>query len=271
YDESSVCPGNSIALYIVPDALHFLAYLLVLYFMRNPSCERSEHLMERSFLQTSRTTDWPLEHRKLVKTLLAFLWFCLIWFCASVAIHILHIFVHRNFFYIFKPPSDEWKWFLITLTVATLSLNDLVCAAIVTSYSVHCQLNIFYITNLCRSMTEKRIDFQEFYKRVEESRKFVDYLNSDQALCVSPLIVNFSCRALVAIYAITRQAEGWQVKTQISILFCFLLWICLLILPLMQGFRLTDACTSLQELGHLLRSRPFGYQDAPQENLDSLL
>ncbi|RWS11248.1 uncharacterized protein B4U79_14579 [Dinothrombium tinctorium] len=55
--ERNLCPGNLIALYVLPDLLHFIAYLLVLYVMRNPESERSENLMERSFLQTSRTTN----------------------------------------------------------------------------------------------------------------------------------------------------------------------------------------------------------------------
>lgn len=55
-DETLKCRGNFFAMYLIPDVLHFFAYLFILHLMRTPESERLENLMERGFLQTSRTT-----------------------------------------------------------------------------------------------------------------------------------------------------------------------------------------------------------------------
>ena len=55
------------------------------------------------------------------------------------------------------------------------------------------------------------------------------------------------------------------------VLISSLLWLTLLSVPVIQAVRLTNCCQDLRRIGHELRSRPFGYQDTSQEDLDSLL
>jgi len=194
-----------------------------------------------------------------------------------------------------QPEHQSWIRFMTAMTILSLTWNDIICAAIVTSYSLHCQLNIHYISNLCTNIREKRIDFQvrtsqivlkldkiityfsnfhkEFSKRVEESRKFIDYLNKDQALGVSLLIVNFGCRAVVAAYGLISEqvVVTSDPKTAIVVLTSAFLWISLLSVPIFQAMRLSNYCHELRSIGIELRSRPFGYQDTPQDDLNCLL
>lgn len=268
------CSGNFISLYLVPDLLHLFAYLFVLQLMRTPECECLQNLLERVFLQATRISDWSVAHKKLVTTLRTFLWLCLTWVSISLLRHTLHIIVFQQISFTWIQPNSNLLYkIMIGFTLLSLTWNDIVCAAIVTTYSVHCQLNISYITNLVSSVREKRIDFQEFSKRAEESRKFIDYLNTDQALGVSLLIANFGCRAFVALFGLLSQQILLtnEVKTTVIVLTSSVLWLSLLSVPVVQAVRLTNSCQNLRRIGHVLRSRPFGYQDTPQEDLDSLL
>lgn len=118
-----------------------------------------------------------------------------------------------------------------------------------------------------------RIVLQEFYKRIEESRKFIDYLNNDQALGVSLLQINVGCKLCVALYNLlaSPQFTTWTPRTLAVVLVSIFFWLSLFAVPLIQAVRLTSACRELQKIGHELRSRPFGYQEAQQQDLDSLL
>ena len=270
------CRGNFFALYLVPNLLHLFAYLSMLHLMRTPDSERLENLMERGFLETTRTTGWMMAHKKLVNSLRSILWMCLGWLLLSLTIHGLIIYHRMNLDDLnltWLRCSDPVKSIIVVLTVTSLTFNDLICAAIVTSYAVHCQLNISYIVNLCASIREKRIDFSEFYKRIEESRKFIDYLNKDQALGLSLLQITVGCKLSVGVYAFLASSEfnHWSALTIVIVLLSLFFWSTLFAAPLVQGVRLTSACGDLRKIGHELRSRPFGYQDASQQDLDSLL
>lgn len=162
-DTSSKCRGNFFALYLIPNILHFLAYLFILHLMRTPDCERLENLMERGFLQTTRTTGWVMAHRKLINSLRSFLWICLVWLLLSFTIHGLMVgsrvyYLTLDFRWI-QPPKSFFVLFVV-LTIVSMTFNDFICGSIATSYAVHCQLNISYIINLCASIREKRVDFQ---------------------------------------------------------------------------------------------------------------
>ncbi|XP_054166763.1 uncharacterized protein LOC128964225 [Oppia nitens] len=273
-DNSLKCSGNFISLYLIPDLLHLFAYLFVLHLMRTPESECLHNLLERAFLQSTRINGWFIAQKKLVQTLRRFLWLGVTWVTISVIGHTVHITVFQEICFTWMEPNNETVVKIMTVfTIFSLTWNDIICAAIVISYSVHCQLNISYINNLVSGVREKRIDFQEFSKRTGESRKFIDYLNSEQALGVALLIINFGCRAVVAIFGLLTQqvVVTNDLKIAVMVLISSLLWFTLLSVPIVQAVRLTNCCHDLRRLGHELRSRPFGYQETTQEDLDSLL
>lgn len=115
--------------------------------------------------------------------------------------------------------------------------------------------------------------YQEFYKRVEESRKFIDYLNNDQALGLSFLQITVACKLSVGVYALLASNEfnQWSYLTVVIVLLSLFFWCTLFTVPIVQAIRLTSACCDLKRIGHELRARPFGYQAVSQEDLDSLL
>ena len=155
------CSGNFISLYLVPDLLHFFSYLFVFHLMRMPESECLQNLLERVFLQTTRTSGWIVAQKKLVRTLRIFLWLCVTWVSVSILGHTVHIMIFQEICFTWMQPNNEiLVKFMTVFTIISLTWNDIVCGAIITSYSVHCQLNISYIGNLVSGVREKRIDFQ---------------------------------------------------------------------------------------------------------------
>jgi hypothetical protein len=164
-NENSVkCSGNFISLYLIPDLLHLFAYIFVFHLMRTPECEILQNLLERAFLQSTRINGWFIAQKKLVNNLRTFLWLCVTWVGVSVIGHTVHITVFQEICFTWMATGNELVVKIMTgLTILSLTWNDIICAAIVTSYSLHCQLNIQYIKNLVSAVREKRIDFQVNY------------------------------------------------------------------------------------------------------------
>ncbi|XP_022252695.1 uncharacterized protein LOC111088082 isoform X5 [Limulus polyphemus] len=233
------CNDNVVSVYLLPAFLHFVSYMYVLYQMRVPEREQLEHLLERVFLQATVTHAWHVAQRKLIRTL------------SSYTLRIV----------------------LITLLMVTLMWNDIICVAIATSYSIHCQLIISYLENIDHAVREKRVSFLEFYKEIMEARKFISYLNEDQAVGVSLVILNYGCKTTTAVYGFLSGTSSYtsDVFILLSVSVSVFLWIILVAFPVVQAARLTSSCWALKKLGHEIWIRPFGYQDTIQEDLDSVL
>lgn len=160
-DQPQTCNSKMVSHFIIPDLLHFFGYLYVFYMMRNPDCERLENLMERVFLQTSRTSGWHQENKRLVRTLRTFLLSALVWILIASLLHLIHFHLFKVCFPCIPWTKDQQIRKILTyLTIASLSFFDIICIAVVTSYAVHCQLNISFIRNLCRSIREKQISLE---------------------------------------------------------------------------------------------------------------
>lgn len=152
-------------LHILPSLFHIGAYLTVLYYSRTPESERLETLMERVFLQSSRNAGWLICHKKLMKKLRSFFIFCISWVLVSMATRLLHFLYYEPIYKHawmcnYEWPANSGNRAFTVIRISCSTWNDLVCAAIVTTYSVYCQLNVSYIKNLCTVMRERRISIQ---------------------------------------------------------------------------------------------------------------
>lgn len=155
-------------LHMLPSLFHIAAYFTVLYYSRMPESERLETLMERVFLQSSRNAGWLICHKKLMKKLRNFLYFCVTWVVMSLVMRLMHYIWYEAVYKHAWMCNYEWPssfWPFIAFRIACSTWNDVVCAAIVTTYSVHCQLNISYIKNLCTIVRERRIPLQVSIER----------------------------------------------------------------------------------------------------------
>ncbi|XP_022252692.1 uncharacterized protein LOC111088082 isoform X2 [Limulus polyphemus] len=267
------CNDNVVSVYLLPAFLHFVSYMYVLYQMRVPEREQLEHLLERVFLQATVTHAWHVAQRKLIRTLRTFLGMGVFWALVSVSPQILHLIAGVKISFTWMDPhSYTLRIVLITLLMVTLMWNDIICVAIATSYSIHCQLIISYLENIDHAVREKRVSFLEFYKEIMEARKFISYLNEDQAVGVSLVILNYGCKT-TTVYGFLSGTSSYtsDVFILLSVSVSVFLWIILVAFPVVQAARLTSSCWALKKLGHEIWIRPFGYQDTIQEDLDSVL
>lgn len=117
---------------------------------------------------------------------------------------------------------------------------------------------------------------KEFFKRVEESRNFIDYLNSDQAVGVSFLMMNLICRTGISIIALLHPPESvqftWKASCVLSL--CVISCFSLITVNLRQSLRLTNACGVLRNIGHeliSLHSPISATSEVERSELDSLI
>lgn len=117
---------------------------------------------------------------------------------------------------------------------------------------------------------------QEFFKRVEESRNFIDYLNNDQAVGVSLLMMNLICRAGVSIIALLHPPNGISFTWKASCVLALSVASCLslILVNLRQSLKLTNACKVLRNIGHELKSLPPPMSittESDRDDLDTLV
>lgn len=119
---------------------------------------------------------------------------------------------------------------------------------------------------------------QEFFKRVEESRNFIDYLNNDQAVGVSLLMMNLISRTGVTIIALLHPPDNVKLSWKASgvLTLCVMSCLSLILINLRQSLKLTNACYELRNIGHELKSMhtPLSIiqtSDPEGDELDSLV
>lgn len=99
------------------------------------------------------------------------------------------------------------------------------------------------------------------------------YLNNEQSLAVSLLTISISSQLLQAFYKMFNQLFNDEpcLMTGLLVTVSAVLWLSKLLTPLIQASRLSSTCNELRYIGLELRARPFGYQDTPQADLDSIV
>ncbi|XP_064482488.1 uncharacterized protein LOC135395179 [Ornithodoros turicata] len=265
------CSGSVFAVYILPAFLQLVAYFVTFCNMRAQDSEQFESLMEKVCLQMAVTDIWPIARKRITQRLRGVHVAGLIWILSSIGSLGINAFGIRSIHFDFISDEDIWKrCLLVTVLLATLLFHDIICMAIAVTYSIQCQLLLVYLQNLNQSVRERTISILSFVKGIEEARKAVKYLNKKQALAVTLQMIWLFSRTAVCIYALLM--TPWDnVIRFVAALLNVSLWLCLVLLPLVQACRLSSACNHIREVGLELRARPFGYIDEPQEDLNSLL
>lgn len=107
---------------------------------------------------------------------------------------------------------------------------------------------------------------------MEESRNFIDYLNGDQAIGVSLLMLNVLCRSGVYLIALLKPPQELSREATCVFIMCVASCLSLVVVNLMQSLKLTNACKVLRNIGHELKSLHGASSDnREREELDSLV
>ncbi|CAN7974966.1 unnamed protein product [Ixodes persulcatus] len=272
-ESDKTCGGSVFAVYLLPATLQVSSYIVALVHMRSHDDEQFQALMEKVFLQMTMTDVWHISKQRITQRLRGVYVAGIVWIFASIASQILNIHVNgaENFEWLFVPEDDvRLHHVLLGLLFLTVLFHDIVSMTIATTYAIHCQLVLVYLQHMCQAVREKRMSFRELYRGVEEARKSVKYLNQKQALGVTIQMMWLCSRSAVCIYALLD--TPWSQMTRFfSAWLNVLLWLSLVLIPLFQACRLSSTCNHVRELGLELMARPFGYGDALEADLNTML
>ncbi|XP_014670003.1 PREDICTED: uncharacterized protein LOC106811008 [Priapulus caudatus] len=269
------CQRNIYSLFVVPDMLHLFSYCHAFYATRYGNSEFVLTLMERVFLQASPYThSGYLSQRGLIKTLRLLLVLAFLWLLTSTGNLVLRMLAGGGIEWEpwLEPAGATASAMLIVVLVLSVAAVHLVYVAVVIGYAVQCQLLIYCIRGLGERVFERSISLLEVFKEVQESHALLKTLNNQSATTVALILYNFGCYMTLCVVALVSRDTvpyGW-VTYVCTVTSCFL-WVVIFLLPLVQGGRVSAACSSLSKLGHAIRARPFGYQDTNAQDLDSLL
>lgn len=154
------CRGGVFIYYFFPSLLHLIAFVTVLRYVRLPEADRFQNLCVLSYLIVTKVYGREKSRLMLKRIIRNWLLFCCLALIASIISNGLHLFVVDSICFTFiQPETDMAIVQLKTLSMILFSLNDFVCIAIVTMYSLHCELNILFLKANEIALRQKRIDF----------------------------------------------------------------------------------------------------------------
>ncbi|KAL3281004.1 hypothetical protein HHI36_004228 [Cryptolaemus montrouzieri] len=272
--QERICYGSTLFSFILPSALHFVAYLHAIYVIRSSDDDQLPILMERVILASSNLSNGFVIQKKLMRILSLFITVSVIWMLMST-ISITSLITEGNI---------EFKWIPIErstisdnslkiLLVASILWRDMVEAIIISTYCLQSQLLISYLFFLRERLLQYAVDPLNWMRDVEEFKKMLHYLNNEVAISISIFtLVNISYALSGTLWLFKLDFVDRKTLPIVGIsVLIILLWISISAIPFIQAIRLTNACRMVKEVGQQVRVMPFVHSDTPRSELDSVL
>lgn len=250
--------------YVVPDVLHFLAFLIGFYMFRIQESEGLHALIEKVFLLSSvpKKITSRLRFFLFGGFFLVFLGVCnFILFCYAFKLGSVTGFRHI--------PSATW------VAAIVMGLGRLVqlCVSIVTivNYCAQCELLIFYIREITLRMEEKTKDLDNIMKDILEVKKNLSRVNGLISVIATLIVFSYFELSVIGVCNLSLQFEKLlsdksKLMYRIS---ATLISFTIIIFPITIAARLTSAARKLKQSS--LHTRVFGYPSASQLDLDSFV
>ncbi|XP_035708530.1 uncharacterized protein LOC110851020 isoform X2 [Folsomia candida] len=267
----SICTGNSFYVHLIPSILHVTAfgYMLCLYWFNYD--EQLQTLMERVFIHATQAHCVSFSQKRVVKTLKFLVFFGAVWLICSVSCVVLQVLfseIRVNFW-----PSIKEKQTIILASVMGFSAvwQDAVQITVIISYCIHCHLLSIFLDFIHNRISQHSITLLECIKEIGEIDKLLRYLNKELACGLLPLVILDTMFSIGSVTFLLGRKPGAKPYAILTAWCSCAQWVLLVILPLWQGAKLSSSLKKARELGHLVRMRPFGYQNYDQQDLDSFL
>ncbi|CAH1781983.1 unnamed protein product [Owenia fusiformis] len=258
-----------ITTYVIPSLLHFIAYILGIFYFRIMEAEQLYALLEKVFLQATALQGRVASQAKIIGRLRLFLALGAVWVILSVGLHVLFMFAfgldtmaHNTK----TSPARHWSLFGVDL-LGTMLLNS-VNVAIVMNYGTQCETLVFYIKGISTRIQEKSVDLRYAMKDILAVRQSLSSLNSTMAQMTSLVVFTFAEMVIIGISILVLnrndQAIVWVYRSIFPIVYSLIL-----IFPLTQAARIISMGSKFKKLA--LESRVFGYGGCSPGELDSFL
>jgi hypothetical protein len=175
-----------------------------------------------------------------------------------------------------KLSSTGGQYALATIMLLAFVALDVVYVGVVVNYITQCNLLIFLLRGIGERVKEKTLSLQQAIKEYCNTGEFIRQLNAQLGIAVSALEFLFgwltvsACLSFSTDDTVTNNSASSRLLIASAIM-TIIQWMAMVLLPFVYAARLSNACGTIKKLGIDIRTRPFGYQDAAQDDLDSFL
>ncbi|CAF3176894.1 unnamed protein product [Rotaria socialis] len=269
--ETLVC-GHIFTTYILPDLLHFIAFIIGFIYFRTTEGEPMYSLMEKVFIHADQNMR-QFSPNRVIRRLKIFLLIGIVWVLASVATHALsnamNDFTHPLIFDTqnnLKGKSVRYSLFI--LDIVCLLISNCIHLTIVINFVTHCEMVVFYSKSIRTRLEEKSIHLLEAMKQILDLGQSISQLNSLVSRMMSILIVYYLERTILGIILLMAN----EIKEPIMYAYRALypmVWFSILLFCLGEAARVTSKCDKFHRVS--LGMRVYGYHAASYADLDGFL
>eukprot|EP00118_Oscarella_pearsei_P001856 m.8719 g.8719 ORF g.8719 m.8719 type:complete len:452 (+) comp20797_c0_seq1:95-1450(+) len=258
-----------LTMFLLPESIHFLAYVYLFYHFRVQETEQLSSLMETVFLQSCNSQGVRNSQKQLVKRLRIFLALGIVWILLTLTSSALHVADDQQ-----RPTGyytySSWQMALI---VCGHFIMNLVYMAVILNYCTQCQLLIHFVHYILQGIEERSLQLKTVMKDVYTLKRFVSKLNGQMGTATSLCVFSFLTLFFTGFFGMfvhnfDIHPKPGRISWTHAVIFS-LIWFLALTSVLFQASRLTRFCYKLRFAG--LQVRLFGYRDSSQIDLDSFL
>ncbi|KAK3583643.1 hypothetical protein CHS0354_021379 [Potamilus streckersoni] len=258
-----------ITTYVIPNFLHFIAFMMGLYHFRIQENEQLYALMEKVFLQATPLYNRSASQQNMIHKMRIYLAGGIVWVLMLLGMQALYEWAFdfpRLKFFVIVGPNIHWLLFSIEM-LGILILNS-VTVAVVANYITQCEMILFYVKGVTVRLQEKSTDLKAAMKDILSVRLNLSLLNGPIARMTGLVSVIFAELAIIGLSILALNKNNLPKVWAYRSLFPFV-WSIILVFPLMQAARVNSVCNRFKKIA--LEIRVFGYKSASQLELDSFL
>ncbi|XP_062566050.1 uncharacterized protein LOC134228416 isoform X1 [Saccostrea cucullata] len=258
-----------ITTYVIPNILHFVAYIMGMIHFRIQENEQLYAIMEKVFLQATPSYSRSASQQKMIKKLRILMAIGAIWVAITLVMQGLYEYAF-NFpqLLFFQKMGKSVHWVLFSFELLGILMLNSVTLAVIANYVTHCEMVLFYIRGLALRLQEKSTELKAAMKDILFIKQNVGLLNGPVARMTALISVIFAELTIIGVcILVLNKNDSIKVWVYRS---CFpLVWLFILIGPLYQAARVNSVSMRMKKIA--LEMRVFGYKNSSQLELDSFI
>ncbi|XP_064639418.1 uncharacterized protein LOC135494975 isoform X2 [Lineus longissimus] len=257
-----------ITTYVIPNILHFIAYIIGFIYFRVLENEQLYALMEKVFLQASPLQGRMVSQTYMIKKLQLFLGLGAAWVILTIALQVIYVLAFGISDIKARMIPESQFWIMFGFQILGILLTSSISLAVVVNYGSQCEILIFFINGIQLRIQEKTGDLKSMMKDILAVRQSLGQLNGAMSRMTSLMAITFAEMVVIGItILIINKYNTTMIWVYRSLFPC--VWLIILLFPLIQAARTNSACAKFKRIA--LETRVFGYQNSSLLELDSFL
>ena len=278
-DVTKDCLKNLLSFYLFPVVLILISYTYMLYLIRREHSEHFANMMERVFLLYTQKRGRQSQST-LKRTVVIFFAVSVIWLFFAIFVLVQRSVLNliHNTPSLFSPiiannettGAPTFKVLILIVEPIPIAIYDLFYVSQLLSYSLQAQLLIYYFNGLNNRIKFNEVKLQDAIQEIGHASEALGTLNGKVAFSVSLVMINITMALTNTIHQLWNSLHQKDVMYGIVIygIFSTIRWVLILYTPLIQAMLITISTKRIMHVGLFLKTRPFGYAETPQEELN---